>query len=363
MAARVSTIWFLGGADARTELSRYPQPDQTEALKIAMSLYPDKEFESLGPQPLSMAATVSPGYVFVGAYGRVSVVCSSELSTFVPSKLPDSWHLSAEGGSTLLISSVPETAQGSFALWEDGELRRSFSAIPIDIVENLGIPQTWELEFWAGNHPLRYPPGILPDPQSLPFHPQQFAESANLEWLGFRYTGAPREHELDTTQILLWGFKIHRPGEAPKPAPPAPAPMPEQAPTEVPMPENMPPIHDAPVAKPRGPPRSVLRLQVAPSSLTGSRGYRCDPPERYADYRAVDHPSPDGDGSPAPDGRRKSAYRNDIDDNRQEHVHVAQRDTERRDGTGREHGCEHRHRDSGEPGRAVLSHRPVLTRS
>jgi hypothetical protein len=28
--------------------------------------------------------------------------------------------------------------------------------------------------------------------------------------------------------------------------------MPEQAPTEVPMPENMPPIHDAPVAKPRG---------------------------------------------------------------------------------------------------------------
>lgn len=149
MAARVSTIWFLGGADARTELSRYPQPDQTEALKIAMSLYPDKEFESLGPQPLSMAATVSPGYVFVGAYGRVSVVCSSELSTFVPSKLPDSWHLSAEGGSTLLISSVPETAQGSFALWEDGELRRSFSAIPIDIVENLGIPQTWELEFWV----------------------------------------------------------------------------------------------------------------------------------------------------------------------------------------------------------------------
>lgn len=145
MAARVSTIWFLGGADARTELSRYPQPDQTEALKIAMSLYPDKEFESLGPQPLSMAATVSPGYVFVGAYGRVSVVCSSELSTFVPSKLPDSWNLSAEGGSTLLISSVPETAQGSFALWEDGELRRSFSAIPIDIVENLGShrPGNW----------------------------------------------------------------------------------------------------------------------------------------------------------------------------------------------------------------------------
>ncbi|PBJ01894.1 hypothetical protein BKP42_05600 [Rhodococcus erythropolis] len=252
MAARVSTIWFLGGADARTELSKYPQPDQTEALKIAMSLYPDKEFESLGPQPLSIAATVSPGYVFVGAYGRVSVVCSSELSTFVPSKLPESWHLSAEGGSTLLISSVPETAQGSFALWEDGELRRSFSAIPIDIVENLGIPQTWEREFWAGNHPLRYPPGILPDPQSLPFHPQQFAESANLEWLGFRYTGAPREHELDTTQILLWGFKIHRPGEAPKPAPPAPAPVPEQAPTGVPMPENLPPIHDAQVAKPRG---------------------------------------------------------------------------------------------------------------
>lgn len=217
MAARVSTLWFLGETDARTELSKYPQPDQQRALAMAKQLYPDNDFESLGPHPLSVASTVRPGYLFIGAYDDLSVVCSADLGNHHPSQLPESWLLPSGTGPALLISSIPETAQGSFAVWEGKELRRSFSAIPIDIIENQGIPLTWEREYWAGDHPLRYPPGIMPDPQSLPFHPQQFAEAANLEWLGFRYTGRARPDELDTSQILLWGFKIHRPGEAPPP--------------------------------------------------------------------------------------------------------------------------------------------------
>ncbi|MCJ0904945.1 hypothetical protein [Rhodococcus sp. ARC_M6] len=216
MAARVSTIWFIDSSDARAELSTYPQPDQNAALTVAKRLYPDKDFESLGPHPLSTAATVQPGYVFIGVYQNISVVCSTELSSFLPSELPATWLLSPPAPRTLLVSSVPGRAQGSFALWENGHLQRSFSALPIDIVENIGIPETWELPYWAGEHPLRYPAGVLPDPQSLPFHPQQFAEAANAEWLGFRYTGTPHNDDLDKTQILLWGFKIQQKVEAPK---------------------------------------------------------------------------------------------------------------------------------------------------
>ncbi|MGC0362563.1 hypothetical protein ABH922_000547 [Rhodococcus sp. 27YEA15] len=248
MAARVSTIWFVDVADPREALSRYPQPDQNAAHDLAANLYPDKEFESLGPHPLSIAATVQPGYVFIGAYDGIHVVCSSELSTFLPSTVPPSWLGCRGSRTTMFVTSIPETAQGSFGFWENGELRRAFAATPVDIVEDTGIPQTWELPYWASRHPLRYPPGVLPDPQSLPFHPQQFAEAANLDWLGFRYTGRSRRNELDTTQILLWGFKIHRAGEGPKSVPVEPEPVPAATPDSTPRPDPPREVHLPPTA-------------------------------------------------------------------------------------------------------------------
>lgn len=262
MAARVSTIWFVGDNDVRPKLSGYPQPNQNAALAIARQLHPGNEFESLGPHPLSIAATVQPGYLFIGAYDNICVVCSAELSTYVPSELPDSWLLSPPAHRTFLVSSSPDRARGSFALWENGQLSRSFSALPTDIVENLGIPQTWELPYWAGEHPLRYPPGVLPDPQSLPFHPQQFAEAANAEWLGFRYTGTPHNGDLDKTQILLWGFKIH-PGTAIPDAL-----IPDAAPSvvanpEVANPEVVEPEQSAPQAEPEEIPEAPSQLPVA----------------------------------------------------------------------------------------------------
>ena len=283
MAARVSTIWFVDNNDVRAELSLYPQPDQAAALAIAQRLHPGKEFESLGPHPLSIAATVQPGYLFIGTYENISVVASAELSAFLPSELPESWLLSPPSPLTFLVSSSPDRAQGSFAVWENGQLRRSFSALPIDIVENIGIPQTWELPYWSGEHPLRYPPGILPDPQALPFHPQQFAEAANAEWLGFRYTGTPHEGDLDKTQILLWGFKIHQKSEVPKTTPPAPKPaeppiaasQPEKLPKSAPTPTRpeepvvVAPEADPPITEPKAnEPKARTPERVAPQPVT-----------------------------------------------------------------------------------------------
>ena len=62
-----------------------------------------------------------------------------------------------------------------------------------------------------------YPPGVMPDPQSLPFHPQEFAETANAEWLGFRYTGAPHAEEFDPSTLSVCGFTMYVPGQEPPP--------------------------------------------------------------------------------------------------------------------------------------------------
>jgi len=105
----------------------------------------------------------------------------------------------------------------------------------------------WERPFWAGDFPLKHPAGVLPDPQSLPFHPQQFAEGANREWLGFRYTGAPEGTEIDPKTLTVLGFTVHPAGEGPEIEPPAEV---EQAEVEQPAPAPVP----GPVATPAPPP-------------------------------------------------------------------------------------------------------------
>ena len=107
-----------------------------------------------------------------------------------------------------------------------------------------GLPLVWERSFWAGEHPLIYPPGVMPDPQSLPFHPQEFAEAANAEWLGFRYTGAPHADEFDPNTLPVCGFTMYVPGQEPPPPNQSPngraaqEPMPDAPDEQAPRPKK-----------------------------------------------------------------------------------------------------------------------------
>src|SRR5690606_8876480 len=81
----------------------------------------------------------------------------------------------------------------------------------------------WERPHWAGEHPIRWRLGELPDPLVLPFDPPGFADTANYEWLGFRYfpttSAAPEQSsERDTEtapptvtpgDIRVCGFRLH----------------------------------------------------------------------------------------------------------------------------------------------------------
>nr|WP_127955576.1 hypothetical protein [Rhodococcus xishaensis] len=110
---------------------------------------------------------------------------------------------------TYLYSSSSVTGAGSwgvFAHWDGAELKRSFSATPINIVEDLGLPQVWERPFWAGEHPMQPSVDVLPDPQTLPFDPAEFAEAASRAWLG---------EDLDPASISVSRFAIYPAGDIP----------------------------------------------------------------------------------------------------------------------------------------------------
>ncbi|MEO7077689.1 MAG: hypothetical protein ABIY38_02250 [Rhodococcus sp. (in: high G+C Gram-positive bacteria)] len=232
MGAKASTVWYIDTPDPIAVLRSSTTSDWDTASALAGRLFPDRVAVPSQLSPVSAVAGVGPDEIYIGAYPGVTVVCSAELTVATPSTLPEPWIHPLAAERTYLVMTDPETAWGAFAYWERGTLRRSFSATPIYIYEDSGLPLVWERRFWAGEHPLVYPPGVLPDPLSLPFHPQEFAEAANSEWLGYRYTGAPRGDEFDPISLQVCGFTMHAPGQEPRRV--------EQAPPEAAPPEPMP---------------------------------------------------------------------------------------------------------------------------
>ena len=74
----------------------------------------------------------------------------------------------------------------AYGRWDDGVLKRSISVNPVGRVwENIGNPESFELPFWNGDHPVD---GAYP----LPFHPLELSDAALRSVLGLLYVGSSR---------------------------------------------------------------------------------------------------------------------------------------------------------------------------
>lgn len=212
MGTTVSTVWYVETPDPSVVLRAYPVPDRNAAQAFARQLFPG--YDVAGPESATLADQVSlgPDEILVGVYAGLTVVCARELTTPHPSELADRYVYPALADRTVLIATDPQHAWGGFAIWEEQTLRRSFSATRVHIHEDAGLPQSWELPYWSGRHPIVADLGELPDPQWLPFDPALFADAANQYWLGFGYgPGDP----LDLGTIALWAFTLQPLGVAP----------------------------------------------------------------------------------------------------------------------------------------------------
>ncbi|PTR28699.1 hypothetical protein C8K36_10360 [Rhodococcus sp. OK519] len=209
LGVTASTIWYV---DAPERVSTLPDaaPDRDAAQALAAALHPGLDVSFLGNEQLSEAVKPEPGEVIVGCYPGVAVVRTGEALPPTPSTLVEHWIRPTDAAHTYLCSSTPPMAAGSwgaFAHWENGELKRSFSATPVHIIEDVGLPQVWERPFWAGDHPAPPMMDVLPDPQTLPFDPGAFAEAAPHAWLG---------DDLDASSITVCRFAVYPPGQVPE---------------------------------------------------------------------------------------------------------------------------------------------------
>lgn len=204
-----STLWYVDADDPAAAV-RDATLDPDAAHALALALHPGLEATPIGVETLSEATTLTEGEVVVGCYPGVSVVRTAEVLPPVPSSLVEHWIHPTGCRHTYLSSSSPVTKAGSwgaFAHWDGDKLERSFSATPVHIVENLGLPQVWERPYWAGEHPVQPPLDVLPDPQTLPFNPGEFAEAAPRAWLG---------SDLDPASISVCRFAVHPAGQIPE---------------------------------------------------------------------------------------------------------------------------------------------------
>src|SRR5690606_32529134 len=160
----------------------------------------------------------------------LTLLCSPLAARVQPTDIPQLLVRPLAEEHTYLVAFDLEYGWGAFAHWERGELRRTFSSTRLNILQDEGLPYVWERPHWAGEHPTRWRLAALPAPLVLPFDTPGFADTANDEWLGFRYfptTPATPENADETTSrptvtpagIRVCGFRLHPDDEAVEPHP------------------------------------------------------------------------------------------------------------------------------------------------
>ncbi|MGW0037725.1 DUF6928 family protein [Gordonia sp. NPDC003376] len=209
MSARAVTLWFIDTDDPVGSLRAGVEHDVTAAQRLAASIYGDSVLLPMVDTTLAGAMDANDAHVYAGYYGRLCVVSCSLFATVRPAELTRTVSSIRQSAAATLLHTDPESGIGAFARWEDGELKRSFSATPVDIFDDQGLPYPFERPFWAGERPLHYAAGVSPDPLALPFHPQQLAEESNRAWLGFRFTRPLAATDVDPATIPVTGYAIH----------------------------------------------------------------------------------------------------------------------------------------------------------
>jgi hypothetical protein len=198
--------WMLVGASgsARDALAAHPELDRDATMRLAKRLFPKERLEPLEDGNLSYTCPPDDE-VHIGCFPGVSVVAAKEFGIDYPSRL-DARFLSGLGERTVYLHAMHSVVDWlAFAVWQDGELRRSLSLSPDSgVLEDQGPRLSFELPYWSGEHPAIDPEDEDDeDGYPFPFHPLELGEVALKEFFGYQIEGFMDGSILEARSIAL----------------------------------------------------------------------------------------------------------------------------------------------------------------
>lgn len=172
------TLWFVTVDDPAAVLAGEPPADRGFGRKYLAHLNPAWPVTPIGTFPLNRSEPASLAEFYIGGFPGVAVVQTwvegidrlSDLSEELMTSLP---------AETLYAFAVNERHEfGGFARWDKGVLKRSLCAVSQLIIEDVGLPEPFEADYWAGEKSEQRG-GLY-----LPFIPTDIVKGAERAWLG-----------------------------------------------------------------------------------------------------------------------------------------------------------------------------------
>lgn len=191
-ARHVVTMWFVTAADPSSVLAAEPGPDRGFGRKYLALLDPRLPVAPIGDFPLNRSAPAGPGEFYIGGFDGLALV-QTVLEVDLLSELPERYLRGIAATDVYAFIAEHDTGFGAFAHWRAGELKRAFTATRVKILEDAGLPQPFEADYWAGRHrpapaedaPNREVPEGRVGGVALPFSPAELADAAARGFLGF----------------------------------------------------------------------------------------------------------------------------------------------------------------------------------
>lgn len=174
----VLTFWFIAAPDPAEVLAAEPKADRGFGRKYLAQLNPAWPITPIGQFPLNRSTQASEGEFYIGGFPGVTVVQTWVADVAKLTELDKRILNSRNTPEVYVFALGTDSDYGGFIHFSSGVVKRAFSATRMQLIEDVGMPESFEGAYWAGEKAEKLG-GI-----SLPFEPQDLAREAERSWIG-----------------------------------------------------------------------------------------------------------------------------------------------------------------------------------